>query len=354
MKIFDTTVFLISLLTVVSITTTTSAQRYSFGKTKENQSISVDTSVFDDLDASKKEEPKHQRLLFPSMNSSAKQTVHLIPDGNFNKNGQIILSPPKQQQQTQKIKLIERKSSKIFTLTPSQGQLLFPPAPKKLPMKVRTPTKKPKLAKKKHAKQKKIVHKEEKKPANILKHTITAEPAVSDLKEAQEAALTKTITSSNENKVIAQKQPKTIKSKAPEAQETPKQEKTHLVSESTVVEQKPIETTLQQSALSGTETSLLFDIDKYNLKDTAKNKLTKLLEQVKNDKKKHIRLLAYASATDGNTGKARRLSLSRALSVRSFLMEHGIHRSSKIEVRALGSNAKSGNLDRVDVIIVKR
>ena len=162
MKIFDTTVFLISLLTVVSITTTTSAQRYSFGKTKENQSISVDTSVFDDLDASKKEEPKHQRLLFPSMNSSAKQTVHLIPDGNFNKNGQIILSPPKQQQQTQKIKLIERKSSKIFTLTPSQGQLLFPPAPKKLPMKVRTPTKKPKLAKKKHAKQKKIVHKEEK------------------------------------------------------------------------------------------------------------------------------------------------------------------------------------------------
>jgi outer membrane protein OmpA-like peptidoglycan-associated protein len=51
--------------------------------------------------------------------------------------------------------------------------------------------------------------------------------------------------------------------------------------------------------------------------------------------------------------KARRLSLSRALSVRSFLIKSGV-RSTRIGVMALG-NKSSGTLqNRVDISISKR
>ena len=50
---------------------------------------------------------------------------------------------------------------------------------------------------------------------------------------------------------------------------------------------------------------------------------------------------------------ARRLSLSRALQVRSYLIDQGV-RSTRIDVRALGANVPSGPADRVDIKTVQR
>ncbi len=62
-----------------------------------------------------------------------------------------------------------------------------------------------------------------------------------------------------------------------------------------------------------------------------------------------LQLKAYAEATGNDTSKARRLSLSRALAVRSFLIENGL-RSTRIDVRALGIARDGGAPDRVDIV----
>jgi outer membrane protein OmpA-like peptidoglycan-associated protein len=59
-------------------------------------------------------------------------------------------------------------------------------------------------------------------------------------------------------------------------------------------------------------------------------------------------VLAYAAGSPNDPSAARRLSLSRALAVRSALMADGVA-SSRIFVRALGSQAGNGPADRVDI-----
>ncbi len=66
-----------------------------------------------------------------------------------------------------------------------------------------------------------------------------------------------------------------------------------------------------------------------------------------------LQLKAYAADQGGSASHARRLSLTRALAVRSFLIENGV-RSTRIDVRALGNKSKTGKSDRVDVLLVKR
>ena len=66
-----------------------------------------------------------------------------------------------------------------------------------------------------------------------------------------------------------------------------------------------------------------------------------------------LQLLAYADGATPSGSQARRLSLSRALAVRSYLIEKGI-RSTRIDVRALGNQVKGSPADRVDVIINNR
>ena len=64
-----------------------------------------------------------------------------------------------------------------------------------------------------------------------------------------------------------------------------------------------------------------------------------------------IQLKAFAAGSANRPSTARRLSLSRALAVRSFLIEQGM-RSTRIDVRALGVPADDGPADRVDVILL--
>ena len=63
-----------------------------------------------------------------------------------------------------------------------------------------------------------------------------------------------------------------------------------------------------------------------------------------------LEILAYASGGDeAQANRARRLSLSRALAVRSFLIDQDI-RSTRMDVRAEGSNTEVEPADRVDIV----
>lgn len=75
------------------------------------------------------------------------------------------------------------------------------------------------------------------------------------------------------------------------------------------------------------------------------------------DEAVRLQLLAYAGGEDISASKARRLSLARALAVRSFLMANGID-GARMDVRALGdriAGSPGGSpVDRVDIAMIRR
>ncbi len=99
--------------------------------------------------------------------------------------------------------------------------------------------------------------------------------------------------------------------------------------------------------------SILFTGDAARLPETARPALEKLAARLEKDEGLGLQLLAYADGDDASASKARRLSLSRALEVRKFLMDQGV-RSTRIEVRALGNKSDGGPADRVDAILIAR
>jgi hypothetical protein len=74
---------------------------------------------------------------------------------------------------------------------------------------------------------------------------------------------------------------------------------------------------------------------------------------MKGNEKSRLQLLAYAYEEQASPSKSRRLSLSRALAVRSHLISKGI-RSTRIDVRALGDQVPGGEPNRVDLKITDR
>ena len=93
---------------------------------------------------------------------------------------------------------------------------------------------------------------------------------------------------------------------------------------------------------------VLFKEGSAELSETAKRELDDFAKLLKQDTSSRIQLLAFAKATD-SASRARRLSLSRALAVRAYLIDKGV-RSTRMDVRALGHNVKAGPADRVDIL----
>jgi outer membrane protein OmpA-like peptidoglycan-associated protein len=75
--------------------------------------------------------------------------------------------------------------------------------------------------------------------------------------------------------------------------------------------------------------------------------LDQVAARLNSDPSLAVRVEAYASGGSAGKSRARRLSLSRALAVRSYLLDKGID-ANRVEVRALGT-PDSGNADRVDI-----
>ena len=95
---------------------------------------------------------------------------------------------------------------------------------------------------------------------------------------------------------------------------------------------------------------LVFEASSTQLNGAAETQLRQLAGSLAASEQR-IQLKAFASGTSDRPSAARRESLSRALAVRSFLIENGI-RSTRIDVRALGQPTDGGPNDRVDVILL--
>jgi outer membrane protein OmpA-like peptidoglycan-associated protein len=105
----------------------------------------------------------------------------------------------------------------------------------------------------------------------------------------------------------------------------------------------------QVAAAAGTLSRVMFAPGSADLSDDGRRELTGLAQRLGREGDTRIQLLAYADGTPDNESQARRLSLSRALAVRSFLIEQGI-RSTRVNVQALGIKGAGGPPDRVDAM----
>ena len=76
--------------------------------------------------------------------------------------------------------------------------------------------------------------------------------------------------------------------------------------------------------------------------------LKDLAERMKANESLRLQIVAYATGDDLTASTARRLSLSRALAVRTLLIEYGV-RSTRIDVRALGDKVTDQPANRVDL-----
>ena len=96
-----------------------------------------------------------------------------------------------------------------------------------------------------------------------------------------------------------------------------------------------------------------FAVGSADLDESAQQVLSALAETLKADGNARVQLLAYASSADNSASRARRLSLSRALAVRAYLIDQGV-RSTRMDVRALGDKSEGGPPDRVDILPARR
>ena len=119
---------------------------------------------------------------------------------------------------------------------------------------------------------------------------------------------------------------------------------------------KPSKNTVATNGITlkpGQALSITFEDLATGLPFNAKTKLSNLANAMRDSKEYRLQLMAYAGGKGLLTSKVRRISLSRALVVRSFLIEKGI-RSTQIDVRALGNKTTEKPVNRVDINLVQR
>jgi len=98
---------------------------------------------------------------------------------------------------------------------------------------------------------------------------------------------------------------------------------------------------------------LAFAENASKISSEVQTELKSLARQLREKTDLRLQLMAYAGGKSLSSSKARWLSLSRALSVRAFLIENGI-RSTRIDVRALGNKTTEEPINRVDMMVVAR
>jgi outer membrane protein OmpA-like peptidoglycan-associated protein len=100
---------------------------------------------------------------------------------------------------------------------------------------------------------------------------------------------------------------------------------------------------------------VVFESGSAKLPDAARDALLGLVGKLEANQDSRLQIEAYAAGTTETASAARRLSLSRALSVRSYLIEQGV-RSTRMDVRALGNKPSDplAPADRVDANLIER
>lgn len=111
-------------------------------------------------------------------------------------------------------------------------------------------------------------------------------------------------------------------------------------------------TTAAQAVPSHDEMCVMFDTKSSTLSAQAEQYLDNIAQQLNDLPETRIQLRAYADTIGGSESDARRMSLSRALMVRSYLADKGI-KPARLDVRALGSKTTRSPNDRVDIIFLR-
>lgn len=104
---------------------------------------------------------------------------------------------------------------------------------------------------------------------------------------------------------------------------------------------------------SGSRLRILFAPGSARLDSDSQALLGRLSAALGKDSKLRVELKAYARGSSGTESQARRLSLSRALVIRSQLIRRGV-RATRIDVRALGNKVPEGIPNRVDLLVFTR
>jgi outer membrane protein OmpA-like peptidoglycan-associated protein len=112
---------------------------------------------------------------------------------------------------------------------------------------------------------------------------------------------------------------------------------------------EPQTAALPPAPLLAEQIRVLFPDGSIELSDDARRKLSAVATALQGNTTLRIQILAYAKSNADSTSRARRLSLSRALAVRAYLIEREV-RSTRMNVRALGDKFEDGPADRVDIL----
>ncbi len=96
--------------------------------------------------------------------------------------------------------------------------------------------------------------------------------------------------------------------------------------------------------------SIPFAAREARIPDQAYRELRTIARSLLSNPGLRVQVLGFATPDDEGDATARRTSLSRALAVRSYLIDAGI-RSTRIDVRALGDVSDRGPVDRVEVVL---
>lgn len=113
----------------------------------------------------------------------------------------------------------------------------------------------------------------------------------------------------------------------------------------------PVKAAAVVNGLAPEASSIPFTLGSDALSKEATASLTKVIAYMSSHPTARLSLVAYAT-TDGKISprQARRISLDRALAVRDYLGEQGVD-SGRIDVKPMGANVPSGDMDRVDVLV---
>lgn len=98
---------------------------------------------------------------------------------------------------------------------------------------------------------------------------------------------------------------------------------------------------------------LAFAIGQATLNPQARKLVEAVASRLNSDGRLRLQLRAYAGGFSKSAKEARRLSLYRALAVRTHLIKTGV-KSTRIRVRALGNKFDKGPPDRVDLVVSSR
>ena len=77
-----------------------------------------------------------------------------------------------------------------------------------------------------------------------------------------------------------------------------------------------------------------------------------IVAKLRTDETLRVNLVSYATAVADQALTARRVSMSRGLSVRNYLIDNGIS-NTRINVLPEGDKNPGGEPDRVDIFIIK-